>query len=153
VRVAALALLVLAASGCAWTGMELGPPRLASCPGPIPSTEDLPSGDFRVQDRVRIRGGPVDVGYEVVAEKRGDRIVLVAFNAFGAKAFSVTQQGLAVTSRSYLGRALQVPPENLLRDLYAGGFPSPDRPPRVEVVRPGCGYTATVVTISRRPLP
>ena len=138
---APLALLALAALGCAeLTWLLHPPPRLAPCPGPIPSTEALPPGDGRWRDRVRYRGGDVDVGLALVAEKHEGRLVLVALNTFGARAFAVTQEGQHVDVDARLGRALQVPPETVLRDWHAaraaGG-------PRFEIARPECGYTAT----------
>lgn len=143
-------LLALATAGCALPRLPGAPPRLADCPGPLLPTGELPPGDFVLRERVRITGGDVDVGFQLVAEKRGERLVLVALNAFGAKAFAVTQQGLRVESESYLGAALQVPPENVLRDLHAARFARRDAPLRVVVARPGCGYTATFVAVLPR---
>lgn len=149
----------LATGGCAllvglacaaWPGL---PPRLAPCPGPVPAVASLPAGDFGWRERVRYRGGDVDAGFLVVAEKRGDRLVLVGLNPFGAKAFSVTQQQGALTAESHLGRALAVPPENVLRDWYAlrarGGGAAGDP---VRIARPACGYEATFVPGERHPL-
>ncbi len=96
-------------------------PHLASCPGLLLPTDAIP-GDFVRHERVRVRGDGVDESYALVAQKRGDRLVLVGFSAFGAKAFSVVQQGLAVTSESHLGAALPIPPENVLRDLHRARF-------------------------------
>jgi hypothetical protein len=149
----AAALLTLATTGCALAAFLYAPPRLASCPGLVPSTAMLPAGDYVLRSRVRIVGGDVDVGYELVAEKRGDELVVVGFNSFGAKAFAVTQRGVEVESRSYLGPALQVPPENVLRDLHAAHFAEVATAKRSEIARPGCGYTATFVAVSRRELP
>jgi hypothetical protein len=121
----------------------------------VPAVASLPAGDFGWRERVRYRGGDVDAGFLVVAEKRGHRLVLVGLNPFGAKAFSVTQQHGAVTAESHLGRALAVPPENVLRDWYAlrarteGG--SADGAP-VRIARPACGYEATFAPGERRPL-
>ena len=140
-----VALLSLASSGCAGVSWLLHPPpRLGPCPGPIPSTDALPPGDLGWRDRVRYRGGEVDVGFVLVAEKRADRLVLVALNAFGARVFSVIQQQRQVEVESRLGRAVQVPPETVLRDWHAAraaGEPSG----RLELARPECGYTASFV--------
>jgi len=127
-------------------------PHLPACPGAIASTRGLPPGDFLLREQVRVRGGGVDAGFVVAAERRGDELVVVGFNAFGAKAFAVTQRDVAVESRSFLGRALQVAPENFLRDLHAGGRLSAESPEREEIARPGCGYTASYVRVERRPL-
>ena len=147
-RASGLALVVLALEGCASAAWLLHPPaRLARCSGPIPSTEALPPGDGRWRDRVRYRGGAVDVGFALVAEKHGERLVLVGLNTFGAHAFSVTQQQREITVESRLGRALQVPPETVLRDWHAARAAPP---PRLEISRPECGYTATFVAEEAR---
>lgn len=139
-----VALLALALGGCATASWLLHPPaRLSPCPGPIPSTDTLPPGDLAWRDRVRYRGGEVDVGFVLVAEKRADRLVLVALNAFGAQVFSVVQQQQQVAVDSRLGRALQVPPETVLRDWHAARAAAP--PAKLELARPECGYTATFV--------
>jgi len=147
-------LLALPLAGCATLSLWLyRPPRLADCPGILTSTRALPPGDFLLRERARVTGGQVDVGFELVAERRADRLVVVGLDAFGAKAFAVTQQGLDVEPRSFRGRALQVPPENVLRDLWAAHRLAPNAPPRAEVARPGCGYRTTFVTVERRALP
>jgi hypothetical protein len=140
------------AIGCALPLAVWRQPHLAACPGQIASPRTLPPGAFLLRERARIRGGGVDAGFEVVAERRDDQLVVVGFNSFGAKAFGVTQRDLSVEARSFLGRALQVAPENFLRDLYAAQRLSADAPERAEVARPGCGYTATYVRVERRPL-
>jgi hypothetical protein len=151
-----LPLLALAASlGCAVPPLW-GAPHLAACPGPLVPSEEIPDGDFLLRERVRVVGGEVDAGLELVVERRGPRLVVVGFNAFGAKAFSVVQRGSDVETESYLP-ALPVPPGNALRDLHAARFLPQDaaarRRERVEVARPGCGYTATFVGVERRALP
>jgi len=148
--------LLLASSACAffprWSG-----PRLADCPGPLVSSEAIPDGDFVLRERVRIVGGGVDLGLELVAERRGDRLAVVAFNAFGAKVFSAVQRGTSVDAESHLGPATAVPPANVLRDLHAARFlpPEPDERMRANVVvtRSGCTYSATFARIERRALP
>jgi hypothetical protein len=146
-----LALLALALGACATVSWLLHPPaRLPACPGPIPSTDTLPPGDLAWRDRVRYRGGEVDVGFALVAEKRADRLVLVALNAFGARAFAVIQQQQQVVVDSRLGRALQVPPETVLRDWHALRAAGAEAPGRLELARPECGYTATFVVEAAR---
>jgi hypothetical protein len=99
-----------------------------------------------------VTGGEVDVALELVAERRGPRLVVVGFDAFGAKLFAVTQRGLDVEAESFRGRALPVPPRNVLRDLHAARFARPDAPADVAVARPGCGYRARFVSLERREL-
>jgi len=147
------ALLLLAAGGCAATRLLLHPPpRLDACPGPIPSTGTLPSGDLVWHDRVRYRGGDVDAGFSLVAEKRGEHLVLVGLNAFGARAFSVTQQRTEVEADARMGRALAVPPETVLRDWHALRAARAEPPATLTLARPECGYVATFAAESMRPL-
>ena len=120
--------------------------RRARCSRP----REIPGGDFRLRERVRIAGGGVDLGLELLAERRADRLVVVAFNEFGARVFSAVQRGVAVESDAPLGRALAVPPENVLRDLHEARFFHPESGDRVVVRRPGCDYTATFVRVERR---
>lgn len=140
------------ALGCTWLSVATAP-RIGECEGALVPASEIPGGDFALRERVRIAGEGVDLGLELLAERRGDRLVLVAFNAFGARAFSLVQQGSDVVQRDEpLGRALPVPPENVLRDLHAARFAASDTPDRLELSRPGCGYTATFVRVERRPL-
>jgi hypothetical protein len=146
-RAAALAVLVL---GCA--ALPRPPARIADCEGPLVPTADIPGGDFRLRERVRIAGGGVDLGLELLAERRADRLVVIGWNAFGARAFSIVQRGTLVESDAPLGRALEVSPENVLRDLHEARFFHPESGERTDVHRRGCDYTATFVRVERRPL-
>ena len=127
-------------------------PHIADCDGPLLPAAEIPGGDFRLRERVRFEGGGVDLGLELLAERRGDRLVLIGFNGFGARVFSAVQQGTVVESDSSLGRALEIPPGNVLRDLHAARFFHPESGERTVVQRSGCGYTATFVRVERRPL-
>jgi len=149
-----LVLLVpFATTGCVTLSFLLHPPpRLSACPGPIPSTSALPSGDLAWRDRVRYRGGEVDTGFTLVAEKRGAKLVLVGLNAFGARAFSVTQDDLDVEADARMGRALQVPPETVLRDWHALRAAGAQPPATFDVARPECGYVATFAAEGSHPL-
>jgi len=142
-------LLWLVASGCALPWWLHLPPRLPACPGAIPPPAALPGGDLVWRDRVRYRGGEVDAGFALVAEKRGERLVLVGMNAFGARVLSLTQEGGRVQADARLGRLLQVPPETVLRDWYAARAAGLAPPGTVEIVRPPCGYEATFVAEGR----
>lgn len=139
------------APGCA--GLPRGlPERIAPCPGPLPSTATLPPGAWRERRQARFVGGGVDLGLDLVAEKRGERLVIVAFHPLGAEAFSAVQQGDELQTESALGRALPVPPANVLRDLYATGLGNEEAATRSHVDRPECGYRASFVRVSREPL-
>jgi len=144
-------LAALAWLGCAWLPF-LTADRIADCPGPLVSAGEIPGGDFLLRERVRIAGGGVDLGLELLAERRADRLVLIGFNEFGARVFSAVQSGSAVEIDARLGRALAVPPENVLRDLHEARFFHPESGERVDVHRAGCDYTATFVRVERRAL-
>jgi hypothetical protein len=141
-RLAAALLVAVAAGACSIPG-RYAPPRLPHCPGPIPSTDTLPAGDRVWHDRVRYRGGAVDAGFSLIAEKRGDRLVLVGLNAFGVRAFSITQSGAKIEADARFGPALEVQPETVLRDWYAARAAPDDAPGPLELLRPECGYRAT----------
>ena len=139
------------ALGCAALQVATAP-RISDCDGPLVASADIPGGDFRLRERVRFAGEGVDLGLELLAERRGARLVVIGFNAFGARVFSLVQQGVAVEVDAPLGRALAVPPENALRDLHEARFFHPESGDRVEVRRPGCDYSATFVRVERRAL-
>lgn len=112
-------------SGCA-LGRHLAaafgrPPSLAACPGAILPAREIP-GSFRRREQLHVVGDGVDTALDLVEEKRDDRLVVVAFNAFGAKAFALVQEGTTTRVESSLGPALSVPPENVLRDLHRARF-------------------------------
>jgi hypothetical protein len=145
----AAALLVAVVTGACSLPRLYALPRLPRCPGPVPSTDALPAGDLVWRDRVRYRGGGVDAVFSLVAEKHGERLVLVGLNAFGARAFSVTQERGRIEEDARLGRALEVPPETVLRDWYAARSAGNEAPATLELARPECGYRATFVAESR----
>jgi hypothetical protein len=138
------------------------PPQLADCPGSLRSTEEL-EGDWVVHERLRVRAPEVDEGYALVLQKTGPKLVLVGLTAFGAKAFSVTQIGSQVWTESYLGRALAVPPENVLRDVHRAHFLTSEAPGfegrtvtrdpdgAVHIASASCGYQATLAPVSVAP--
>jgi hypothetical protein len=139
-------------------------PRLAACPGPLRSTNDL-EGDWIVHERIRVTGAGVDESFGLVLQKTGPKLVLVGLTAFGAKAFGVTQIGIETWSESYLGPALAVPPENVLRDVHRAHFLAVDDPtldPRVvtrdadgivHIANRECGYEATLAPVSANLIP
>jgi hypothetical protein len=79
-----VAFLSLAPAGCACLRLLHPPARLPPCPAPPRPTRFQPAISFG--DR-KHRGGEVDVGFALVAEKRAGRLVLVARNSFGAHVF------------------------------------------------------------------
>lgn len=138
-------------------------PRLDDCPGRLRSTQDI-EGDWVIHERVRVTGGEVDESYGLVIQKTGPKLVLLGLTPFGAKAFSVVQIGTQTWSESYLGPALAVPPENVLRDLHRALFLTVDDPalePRavsrdregaVHVAAKECGYESVLAPVSATPL-
>jgi hypothetical protein len=161
-RVAALALataLALAPLACRHLGGP--PPRLRACAGLLRSTHEI-VGDFVRIERMRVRGGAVDEAFGLVVQKTGTRLVVLGTNAFGAKVFAVTQQGDAFESKSFVGPALAVPPENVLRDLHRAYFLTPEQAQSSErsaepapgggirVASEKCGYEALIVRVSEQ---
>ena len=134
-------------------------PHLADCPGPLRSTSDI-EGDWVVHERIRVMGDRVDESFGLVLQKSGPKLVLVGLTPFGAKAFGVTQIGVQTWAQSFLGPALAVPPENVLRDVHRAHFLTsvegePDarqvkRDPDgvVHIDAPTCGYQSTLAPIS-----
>ena len=159
------ALVALSALGCAagaCRSVSGLPPRLRDCDGPVRATEEI-AGDFTRTLRLRVRGGGVDESFGVVLQKRGARLVVLGTNAFGAKAFAVTQEGERLEARSFLGAALSVPPQNVLRDLHRAYFLTPEQAAASErsvareadgslrVASAACGYETTWVLVAEEP--
>jgi hypothetical protein len=161
---AALAAAGLAA-GCATLATHAPPsplnplPHLADCPGPLRSTQDL-EGNWIVHERIHVVGERVDESYGLVLQKTGAKLVLVGLTPFGAKAFGVTQIGVETWPESYLGAALPVPPENVLRDVHRAHFLTADvagndartvtrdADGAVHIAAPSCGYQSTLAPVS-----
>jgi hypothetical protein len=144
-RLSLLLVLTLPLAGCSLLRRGLGlPPSLPDCPGRIVSTADM-GGDFLLRQRLRVRGDGVDVGFELVTQKKGAELTMIGLTSFGAKAFALTQKGTDVRVDSFLGPAWPVPPRNVLRDLNRMSFlavpggPFPDGP--VEVTLDGTRIT------------
>ena len=166
-RAAALCVIALVGgTGCASLGLGIArllPDGACECPGRLPPSQQL-EGDFRVRQRARVQGDGLDWRLELVAEKRGDALVLLGLDAFGGKLFAVSQQGEKVAVERQRGR-LPRPPVDLLRDFYRARPASPAEAPepgiRIERPRPGevsiqherCGYRTRLVTLEETPLP
>jgi hypothetical protein len=160
------ALWLLAGTGCA--SLELGVARLlpdgaCECPGRLPPSQQL-EGDFRILQRARLQGESLDWQLQLVAEKRGDALVLLGFDALGGKLFAVSQRGEEVEVERPRGR-LPRPPVDLLRDFHRARSASEAAPPepgiRIERPQPAevsieherCGYRTRLVTLEETPLP
>jgi len=72
--------------------------------------------------QLQVSAASVATGYSLIVQKTGTRLVLVALTRFGAKAFSVVQEGRELQVESALGPATVVPPENVLRDVHRARF-------------------------------
>jgi len=155
VALACLVALALACSG-------IHGPRIPPCPGSLRDTRQI-EGDWVRHERVRVKGQEVDESFGLVVQKRGTRLLLVGLTPLGAKAFSVTQIEGEIRTRSYLGPALRVPPENVLRDLHRIRFLDVDDPVfegrvlvrgadgSAHVANPSCGYEATFARVRADP--
>jgi hypothetical protein len=110
-----------------------------------------------------VQGEELDWRLELVAQKRGDVLLLVGLDAFGAKSFVVTQRGSDVSVERPRGR-LPLPPVDLLRDFHrARWFAEDASEPGVTLERIGrdevaiehasCGYRTRLVTLEDVPLP
>jgi hypothetical protein len=117
---AALSLALLA--GCATLRLIVyRPARLAKCPGVLVPSEQIPD-EFLLHMQLQVSSASVATGYSLIVQKTGTRLVLVALTRFGAKAFSVVQEGRDLQVESALGPATVVPPENVLRDVHRARF-------------------------------
>ena len=130
------------------------PRAIPACPGAEVATVGLP-GDFVVRLRMRIRGAGADVSLEVVAQQRADELVVIAWNALGAKVSTIVQRGMAVDVDALPAPVLPVAPINILRDLELSGvLRSRDRDAqRLVIPHPTCGYESEIEVLSREALP
>ncbi len=157
---------LLPAMGCAWLGLGVArvlPDGSRECPGRLLPTQQI-EGEFRIRQRVRVQGEDLDWRLELVAQKRGDVLVLVGLDAFGAKLFAVTQRGTEISVERPRGR-LPLPPTDLLRDFQRarlaaeGATPEPGvrlerpQPGEVTIEHERCGYRTRLVTLEEAPLP
>lgn len=97
------------------------PRAVPECPGEWVSSEAI-AGDFLLRQRWRIARGDETWSLEVVAQKRGDELVIVGLHPFGAKLFTLRQRGLETSVEAVPAPALEVPPLNVLRDLHRARF-------------------------------
>jgi hypothetical protein len=156
---------LLLATGCASLALGLAsalPDGGRDCPGALLPTRQI-EGEFQIRLRARAQGDDLDWRLELVAQKRGDALVLIGLDAFGAKSFVLTQRGSEVSVERPRGR-LPLPPIDLLRDLHRARFlpetapPEPgvaiERPSRDEVTieHERCGYRLRLVTLEQTSL-
>jgi len=96
-------------------------PSFADCPGMLRPSDEI-DGAFLLRQDIRLRSEHLDVGVQLIVQKKGARLVLVGFTTLGFKAFTVVQEGTAITVDAPLGPAWAIPPLNLLRDLHRTRF-------------------------------
>jgi len=91
------------------------------CPGELVPTQEI-EGEFLLRQHLRVTVGDRSFGFELALQKRGDELVLVGLHALGAKLFTVRQIGSDVVVEAYPAPALDVAPENVLRDIHRVNF-------------------------------
>lgn len=168
VRTAGSALLLacVAGAGCA-SLLPLLPPAFEPCREAVPAAPAELGGDFLWRSRASLRAeGRERAALELVVEKRGDRLVLVAFDRTGMKLLSAVQEGVTLEATPAPGRPPEVAAETLLADLRRIRMPgsvesdlvvirdeteAAER--RVTLRDPRCGTEAVYVTTEERALP
>jgi hypothetical protein len=104
---------------------------------------------------MRVRGSGEDLSLEVVAQQRADELVVIAWNALGAKVSTIVQRGMAVDVAALPASILPVAPINILRDLELSGVlqSSDHDAQRLVIPHPACGYESEIQVVSRQALP
>lgn len=160
----AVSLVALVAPGCVSLVPKL-PAAFSPCRDPEPPPPAAFGADFRTRVQVSLRkGGSERAALDAVIEKRGDRLVVVAFDRAGARLFSAVWQGDEVEVEPAPGRRRPVAPEALLSDLaWLRGAATPPAGvtierdhstsglPRALVRDTTCGSEAVYVTVEERP--
>lgn len=91
------------------------------CPGELVPTQEI-EGEFLLRQHLRVTAGDRSFHFELALQKRGDELVLVGLHALGAKLFTIRQIGSDVVVEAHPSPALDVPPENVLRDIHRVNF-------------------------------
>ena len=120
----ALLRVLLLASALLGTGCLQLPGRaraIPDCPGEWVSTQAI-AGDFLVRQRLIVTRGDRVFALHLVAQKRGDELLLLGLHPFGAKLFTLRQRGLETSVDAVPAPALEVPPLNVLRDFHRARF-------------------------------
>lgn len=116
--------MLLLASALLGTGCLHLPGRVRAipdCPGEWVSTQAI-AGDFLLRQRLIVTRGDGVFALHLVAQKRGDELLLLGLHPFGAKLFTLRQRGLETSVDAVPAPALEVPPLNVLRDLHRARF-------------------------------
>jgi hypothetical protein len=112
---ALLAMSMALAPGCRHAAFW--PRAVAQCPGSLRPTSEI-EGDLRVELRMQVKAESVDAALRLALEKQGDELTLVGISPLGAVVFSVIQNGVELEVDALPASILEVPPENVLRDLH-----------------------------------
>jgi hypothetical protein len=121
--------LLLALTGCAGPGS--GPPREAmTYPGELQAVETVPGAFFWRQHVVgHLAAGAAgpgsearEVGFDAAVQKRGARLTVIGLAPWGSRAFTLVQEGRAVTFTKELDEELPFPPHAILQDLHRTWF-------------------------------
>ncbi|MFP8874205.1 MAG: DUF3261 domain-containing protein [Myxococcota bacterium] len=125
-------------------------PRIAGCAAAISGAPEA-AGDFARRYAYTVTGQGVNAALEVVVEKRGTTLVLVAFNEFGAKAFSMVRDDAGLSVQVHLGPLVVVPPKNVLGDLQRVAFlEGVSIGNAIEIDQRVCSYRSRVELLSDR---
>jgi hypothetical protein len=108
------AVLAAAATGCVHLAMLRPLPH--ACPGELLPVAEM-GPDFALQARYRVRSRGREQALGLVAEKRGERLVLLGLDPLGTLVFSLVQEGREVRRERHLRPLFPFAPENALRDL------------------------------------
>ncbi len=153
--------LTCAINGCARLAPLLyHPARIAECNEALPSTRAIAGGDFVRRLRLHTTAGTVSDGFEVVVQKRGLRLTVVALTRFGTRAFSIVQNDRELNVEIDVPAMQVIPPRNVLLDLYhwpLRGIRANGEDARLSVEENGnsatientaCGYRTAIVELS-----
>ena len=133
---------------CVMACVSLGPTKVPRC-SPNAHPVELPARDFVADYAYQLDAPAAVASLRIVAEKTGGRLVLVGFNEFGVKAFSLTQAEGQVEVVRNLGPLLAVDPSNVLEDLGYARFLEGEAPgSSVTVDRRSCGYRVRIESLS-----
>lgn len=130
--------------GALGVGCTMLPERQAECGGAIAALSAQP-GELRRRALYERRSGGSSVSLELVIERRGTNMVVLALSPFGAKAFAIRQAGGAVEVENFLGPALEIAARDVLRDLGHASYLGAAKPARrVRIENRACGYEAVL---------
>jgi hypothetical protein len=145
-------LLATALLGAGCQHLPGRPRAVPECPGEPVSTEAL-GDDFLVRQRLVVAHGDRVFALDLVAQKRGDELLLLGFHPLGAQLFTLRQRGLETSIDAAPAPALEVPPVNALRDFLRARALDHETGSRVTIERDECGYRAELTTLSEQALP